>query len=364
VKKVFVILVLGVVAAFVWKTWPNLRTAGSSASAPFGAEKGVAKSDALPPSAALKIDPKAASVAPAGAVRVQRGVLPSQVTPLMEAYLSKKDWPGLMAKIVASPESGEGAYLRANLLEICATKTDDPSNAKPRKSRDERRAAFLSSLPTNHPENDLRINAWDTANPLDNCKTLHEIKTTRKEIAELYSRAKELNDPVALARELNCEIFATDDPIKNSGLRGHEINDSRDARIRASIASRNPDAVRAGVGMLANTYRNGAFRFANDGSNVNQAVMHHAANLLACQYGADCAGLVQAACYQEGKCNANSYEDYLAFYALSPNDAQTVEAYRQRLTQMIDANDFSGLRLIKGEQPTDSVRGGSYFICN
>jgi hypothetical protein len=362
-KKLFALLILGAVAALLVGSWfgsgqTNESTMPAKASTQMGSKEG-----ALPPSAALKIDPKVSSAASSGNARPQRGVLPAQVSPLMSEYLAKKDWPALMTKLASAPETGETAYLRANMLESCATKTDDAPRATPRKSRDERRAAFLASLPMNHPGNDARTNAWDLANPLDICGPIRDVKTTRKEIADLYAKAKELNDPIANARDLNCEIFDSNNREKNPGTRGYEINESRAERVRAAIASRNPDAVRVGVGMLGNTYANGAFRLAGEGSNVNQTAMFHVANLLACQYGADCSGFVHSACYREGKCNANSYEDYLAFYALSPNDAQTVETYRQRLTQMIDANDLSGLQLVMGEQPTDSVRGGSYFVC-
>ena len=69
------------------------------------------------------------------------------------------------------------------------------------------------------------------------------------------------------------------------------------------------------------------------------------------------------ACANDGKCDVNSYDDYLAYYQLSPSDAQAAEQYRGWLTQMVDAGNFGQLQLIPGEQTMDSVRVGSYFSC-
>ncbi len=364
-KKLLAILILGVVAALAWKTWSDSTALSSSAKAVRSAEAGAAKSDALPPSAVFKIDPRLG--APTGAssavISAKRGQLPAQLSPLMADYIAKKDFPALMSKVSQMPDDGEANYIRAQLLNSCATKTDADANAKPRKSRVDRRAEFVASLRPNHPDTPLRINAWDLANP-DACGSLRDLKTTKKEIADLLARAEELKDASALARELNCEIIATNNPATNPDARGVEINDSRTERIRQAIASRKPDAVRAGVGMLANTYRNGAFRVGSEGAFVDQSAMHHVANLLACQYGGDCVSGVHRACANEGRCATNNFEDYLAYYELSPSAAQLVERYRDQLTRMIDSNDFSQLQLVKGDQPTDSVRVGSYFQCN
>lgn len=91
--------------------------------------------------------------------------------------------------------------------------------------------------------------------------------------------------------------------------------------------------------------------------------MAYVANVMACQYGADCMVELLRACANDGKCDASSYDDYLAFYQLSPHDAQVAEQYRSWLTQMVDANNFGQVPLVSGEQTTDSVRLGSYFTC-
>jgi len=110
-------------------------------------------------------------------------------------------------------------------------------------------------------------------------------------------------------------------------------------------------------------YRNGAFRIGTENKPIDVRTMFHAANLLSWQYGSDCNVDVLRACANDGRCAANNFDDYLAFYELSPYDAQSAESYRALLTQMIDSGDFSGLQLVKGDQPTDSVQSGSYFSC-
>jgi hypothetical protein len=362
-KLVFVATVL--VAALLWALWiPSKKMAeppanGAALSAPIA-------NGALPPSAVFNIDPRLGSSARSAAnggqviASARRGQLPPVVSPFMSDYLARRDFPSLMSKLAPLTNDAEALFLRAQILDTCA-KRSDQDNDKPRKTPAERRGAFVATLSPTHPDTAQRLIAYDTANP-DACGSLRNTETTGKEITDLLARATELKDPVALARDLNCEIAATSDN-KANGSRATEINDSRVDRIRQAIASRNAMAVRVGVGMLANTYRNGAFRLGPDAAPVDQRAMGFVANILACQYGADCNIDLQRACANEGKCRANNFDDYLAYYQLSPSDAQAVEAYRAQLTQMIDSGDFSSLTLTKGDQPLDSVRTSSYFSC-
>jgi hypothetical protein len=284
------------------------------------------------------------------------------MSPLVSDLVRRKDFPALLAKATAAPNDADALYVRASIMEMCAMQKDRPANAPPRKTRDERRATFVNSLPPHHPDNAARIAAYDTANP-DVCGSIRSMEYMQQEVEDLYAKARELKDPNALARELNCDIAATGDPRLNGGQRGLELNDSRAERIRQAIASRSPVAVRTGIGMLANGYRNGTFRMGKDGQNIDGEAMGHVANIMACQYGADCNVDVLRACANEGKCGASNYDDYLAFYRLSPATAQLVDSYRTQLTQMIDANDLSNLQMVKGDQSTDSMRMYSYFSC-
>lgn len=365
-KKLFVVALLLVVAGYFWLQW------GSSPDAPVPAAK-VGSSDGkaattggLPPSAVFRIDPAMSGASLAGAASragadAKKGQLPPAVSPMMADYLARKDLPGLMAKVSRLPNDAEALFLRAQILETCALRTDQPAGAPPRKTPAEGRLEFLAKLPPNAPDAAQRTAAYDAAYA-DVCGPLRSMETTGKEIADFLARAQELKDPTALARDLNCEIFNSIDQ-KANGSRAAEINDSRFERMRQAIASRNPVAVRVGVGMLANNYRNGAFRIGTENKPIDVRTMFHAANLLSCQYGSDCNVDVLRACANDGRCAANNFDDYLAFYELSPHDAQSAESYRALLTQMIDSGDFSGLQLVKGDQPTDSVRSGSYFSC-
>jgi hypothetical protein len=363
VKKLIALALLAVCAGIAWFQWGANKPLPAQSSSAI-ASAATASAGALPPSSVLKIDPSLGAKTNVNSAVVtaqsRRGQLPPVISPLLSDYLARKDLPALMAKVSQLPNDGEALFIRAQLLSRCAKRTD--ISEPPGKSLEERRAAFVAGLSPTHPETAQRIAAYDAANT-DSCGPLRVIETTAKEIAELLARASELKDATALARDVNCEIFASADQSAKGANRAAEITDQRFERVRQAIATRNPIAVRAGVGMLANTYRNGTFRLGNDGVNIDSNSMFHAANILACQYGADCNADVLRACANDGKCRANNYDDYMAYYQLSPNEAQTVEAYRAQLTQMIDSKDFSQLRLIKGDQPTDSVRTGSYFAC-
>ncbi|MGL4234274.1 MAG: hypothetical protein ACRDAM_02445 [Casimicrobium sp.] len=371
-KKWFAIIVLAVAAAAAFFKWQSDQSSSGDAKktgSVDAAQKGAVAAGALPPSAVLKIDPRAGSAQGVSSVAggsttntMKRGQLPSAMSPMMSDFVNRKNFPELYNKAIAMPDNGEALYLRAAILSSCATQTDRPANSPPRKTPEERRAAFVASLPPNHPDTAARIAAYDAANP-DVCGPLRSLQYTQQELEGLYAKARELKDPSALAPDLNCEIAATADPRTNGGSRGAELTDARFNRMRELIASRSPIGVRTGVGMLANTYRNGAIRIGRDGEAVDSIAMGHVANMLACQYGADCNVDVLRACASEGKCNASNYEDYLAFYRLSPSMAQVVDSYRTQLTQMIDSNDFSALQMVKGEQPTDSTSLFGYFSC-
>lgn len=365
-KKIFVFVLLLVVAGYFWLQWGSSGDPVASAAKRGSNEGKAATTGGLPPSAVFRIDPgmSGASLTTAssrGSADSKKGQLLPAVSAMMADYLARRDFPGLFAKVSLLPNDAEAIFLRAQILESCATRTDQPAGAAPRKTPAERRLEFLQKLPPNAPDTAQRTAAYDSAYS-DVCGPLRSIETTSKEIADLLARAQELKDPTALARDLNCEIFNSIDQ-KANGNRAAEINDLRFERIRQAIASRNPIAVRVGAGMLANNYRNGAFRIGSDNKPIDVRTMFHAANLLACQYGADCNVDVLRACANDGKCAANNFDDYLAFYELSPHNAQSVELYRAQLTQMIDSGDFSALQLVKGDQPTDSVRSGSYFFC-
>jgi len=357
-KFLFLLVVIGLFAA--WWQWgtANLSKPAASAAVPAAAPATPATT-ALPPSAVLNIDPKLGAGAGVAAVAASSaGKLPSTASPVLTEYMARKDYATLYNKLKGMPDNAEATFLRAQILDRCARKTDAAAGPAG-KTPEERRAALVASLKPDAPDTARRLAAYDAINA-DPCGELRTVETTAKEIAELRAKAIEQKDAVALARELNCDIFTS---ASATGNRFPEINDSRVERIRAAMASRNPIAVRAGAGMLANTYRNGTFRIGPDGKAVDPQVMFYTANLLACQYGGDCTTDVLRACASDGKCDASNYNDYLSYYQLSPNDAQVAEQYRAWLTQMIDAGDFSRLQLVPGEQSGERVRLGSYFSC-
>ena len=202
-------------------------------------------------------------------------------------------------------------------------------------------------------------NAFDIVNQ-DCCGDLKNTQTTKAEIAALYAKATTDKDATALARDLNCELANTADPSANSS-RALSITPAQFEHLQQSMRSKSPAAVRIGVGMLGNTYRNASISIGD--RLADSQALHHAANILACQYGDDCTSFPLRACAREGRCATSNYEDYLAFYDLSPNAAQRVEEYRTEFTRMIESGDFSSLRLTPGDQNTDSVRTASFFRC-
>ena len=359
-KKLVVFVVSMLAILIVWQIMSS--TSLHPAALAVAENEDKVATGALPPSAVLKIDPRVRASGAASSGRNTTDVqLPSTVSPLLGDFIARKDYAALMAKVSQLPNDPEATFLRAQLLQRCATQTDAVTDAKPQKTRDERRATFVASLSPGHPDTQQRIAAYDSVN-MDVCGELRSLQTTSKEIGELTARAIDLKDPAALAFDAACETFAANGP-NSTGRRAPEINSSRAERFRQALASRNPIAVRTAVGMLGNSYSNGAFRIGTDGALVDPHAMSIVATILGCQYGADCGIELQRACANEGKCGANNFEDYLSYYRLSPSDAQTVESYRAQLTQMIDSGNFSQLQLVMGDQPTDSVWLNIFHSC-
>ncbi len=360
-KTLAVVFGLAVVAAIAWMTLAE-RTGGlaSNGSTASGETKGGTNqiaANALPPSAVLKIDPRANSTTTGASTTIRTQAL-AKLSPLMQAYVERKNLPDVFRRAEALPESGEAAFIKAEILERCVTPSDAAASP-PQKSLDERRKSFIASLPLNHPDNTMRINAFDVVNQ-DRCGDLKNLPITKAEIAALYAKASEAKDATALARDLNCELTNTSDPAKN-GSRALSITPEQFERLQQSMRSKSPAAIRVGVGMLGNTYRNGSISIGD--RLADSQALHHTANLLACQYGDDCSSFPLRACARQGRCATSNYEDYMAFYDLSPNAAQRVEEYRAEFTRMIEAGDFSTLRLTLGDQNTDSVSTGSYYRC-
>ena len=232
-------------AAYFWLQWGSSSDPRASAATVASTEGKVAATGGLPPSAVFRIDPGMGGtsliVASGGSKAiVKKGQLPPVVSPTMADYLARKDFPGLLAKVSLLPNDPEALFLRAQILQACALRTDQPVGAAPRKTLAEWRQDFVAKLPLNAPDTAQRTAAYDTAYS-DVCGSLRTMETSGKEIADLLARAQELKDPTALARDLNCEIFNSIDQ-KANGNRAAEINDSRFERIRQAIASRNPMA--------------------------------------------------------------------------------------------------------------------------
>lgn len=362
-KTLAAVFGVAAVAAIAWAILEGRTSSPASGSSTASSEtsagngKSAIAANALPPSAVLKIDPRAVSTATGASTTVRSQAL-AKLSPLMQAYVERKNLPDVFRQAQALPESGEAAFIKAEILALCATPTDAAAGP-PRTSFDERRKSFVAALPVNHPDNTMRINAFEIVNQ-DRCGDLKNMRITKAEIAALYDKASETKDATALARDLNCELSNTSDPAKN-GSRALSITPEQFARLQQTMRSKSPAAIRVGVGMLGNTYRNGSISVGD--RLADSQALHHTANLLACHYGDDCSGFALRACARDGKCATANYEDYLAFYDLSPNAAQRVEEYRAEFTRMIESGDFSTLRLTPGEQNTDNVSTRSYFRC-
>ena len=189
-KRSALFLVVVCALFLVWWNWGNSVAPTPPAHVVGGPANSAPGANALPPSAALSIDPKLGVQATTVATALKRGQLPPVLSPLLSEYIARKDFPALLSRLRQMPESSEALFLQAQILERCARITDtNPKGALP-KSPEERRAAFVAALQPDARDTPMRITAYDAVNA-DPCGDLRATQTSRSELADLRAKAAE-----------------------------------------------------------------------------------------------------------------------------------------------------------------------------
>jgi hypothetical protein len=359
--KVFIVLCGALGAAWWWQARTTPQTADSiavsstAASPAVGTANTAATNGKIAANAVLSIDPRVMPAAPQGTRRPQPAL-----APLTQEYLTQRNYAQLYAKLLTERSSGEVLALKASILARCGTRTDKPPTEKPQ--RNELREKFIAALPKGHPDNALRLQAYDDMTT-DGCAGFPTTPITGPEIDALRTAAAAAGDPLAQARELECAIFANespaDDPAKSTRPpTPPPLSDEQFANFKAILASGDARAVDFMGMLLANTYSNGSIRIGANTEEIDSHAMRYASEILACDMGLPCTGTNHPrrwSCAYENKCNASNLSDYLSFYEMSPHQTQTVDRVRQKLQQMIESKDFSDLQFVKGERTSRST---------
>ena len=330
-------------------------TAANSVDAPDTTATRGGKASSTPAAASL------APTAPLGSTTQSSVAKSTQANALSTLRQSFQKSPSLSGvyRQASALDTGEAAFIKARILQDCA-KIVDTESKRSYTPVEERRKAFLASLPLNGADNAMRISAFDKLFS-DRCGELRNLQVTRSEVAALFEKAAQANEPAAVARDAQCNIESTYDK-DSPGFPTMSITAEQFAKLPQLLRSKDPAAISAGIALLGNTYRNATIHV--NGRSLEAESLMHASELIACQYGADCNRWALAGCAMQGKCALGNYNDYLAYYELSPSSAQHVEEYRTAFTRMIETADFSTLTFTPVQTNSEVGATGITLSCS
>jgi hypothetical protein len=292
--------------------------------------------------------------APLAAASRERARAPT----LFGEYLKATNYRGLYDRLASSPEgeTAEGRLVRYQLLRDCANVTDDKSYRyrgwRPGPStRDE----FVAGIAMTDPNRDRRIAAYDAFNA-NRCGTLSEVTIAYADLKALLQGAAAAGDPRARAVDVEQQLWESRRESGGSWIRdgGVTVSDAQFDTLKQAASSRDPEAIRVTGRVLSNSWSDYALRVGADQEPVDPRPFVNAWLVLACEYGAPCGAdtpRMQQACAYEGRCDAQSFPDYLSYYQSSPYDSQLLARYRGIIRDAIESGNWSQIQLVRGQAP-------------
>lgn len=287
--------------------------------------------------------------APGGAAaQMPRGPSSRAASPtLFNEYLQAKSYRALYDRLrhSAEGETAEGRLVLWEILRNCATITEGRRyNYRPPVPR---REDFLASLAPGDPQRDRRIAAFEefTANK---CAGFEGIAVTQAELDRALAASAAAGDPRARALSLEQELWQQ---RRQQGRDSVALSDAHIDAIKDILRARDPEAIRVAGRVMSNSWADTTLRLGPEQQPIEQRAFMNAWLVLACEYGQPCGAdtpRMQQACALQGHCDAQSYPDYLSFYASSPHDSQLLSTYRSVLRQAIESGDWSQISVVRG----------------
>ncbi|MBS0320570.1 MAG: hypothetical protein JSR18_08520 [Proteobacteria bacterium] len=337
-RKLALLVVIVVAAVAFWR-WHGR---GEDAPAAKDATATVAKDAALPVSAVLAVRPEAKGAASAPVATM--GKPGTQASPDIAQFRARRDYASLYARVkdVRTPEA---LYLQAALYARCGSDHDAALTAAQRASNRDKFVAEVSTQGNRATEQ--RIAAYDRL-ATNACAGLDFGTLDAAKLDRMIAEAASAGDPRAQAWQLadRIEGMKVDEQgrrfTSDASMPAGAMND-----IQRLLATGDPDVVMDLSGVLASTMGNGFVQI--DGAAVDPRGMYAAMQLYACDVGASCGAespTMLSMCAYIGNCDAGNLYDYMYYYELSPNSSQVTDLYRQRLRQMYETGNFSGLGFV------------------
>jgi len=283
---------------------------------------------------------------------------PSGPPTLFGEYLKSTNYRALYDRLANSSEgeTAEGRLVRYQLLRDCANVTDDKSyRYRGWRPGPATREEFVAGIAMTDPNRDRRIAAYDAFNA-NHCGTLSEVTIAYADLKALLQGAAAAGDPRARAIAVEQQLWETRRESGGSWVRdgGVTVSDAQFETLKQSAGSRDPEAIRVTGRVLSNSWSDYALRVGPDGQPVDPRQFVNAWLVLACEYGAPCGAdtpRMQQACAYEGRCDAQSYPDYLSYYQSSPYDSQLLARYRGIIRDAIESGNWSQIQLVRGQAP-------------
>ncbi|MGZ5113830.1 MAG: hypothetical protein ACXWHC_16670 [Usitatibacter sp.] len=340
-------LYLGVAALLAAGAWmalrpPELPEYPAAAPATAAQDNRDPATGKLSASAVLSIDPRANPLRPGPATRPR--------ATLFDELLAAKQYRAIYDRLKASAEgeTAEGKLVLYEILRQCAAITDGrrpgfrPSPPK--------RADFIAGIVATDPSRERRIAAFDEF-AADKCGGFADISITQADLGKLLGDAAAAGDPRAKALAVEQDLWQA---RRAGGRDAATISDAQIESLKQAAGSRDPEAIRVAGRVLANSWSDYALRIGPDQQPVEQRPFVNAWLVLACEYGAPCGPdtpRLQQACAFQGHCDAQSFPDYLYYYASTPHDSQLLVQYRAVVQQAIETGDWSQISVVRGQPP-------------
>jgi len=223
------------------------------------------------------------------------------------------------------------------------------------------RKQFLASLPAGDPTAPQRIAAYDTVDDAARCVRFQGVKISQREIDDHYRSAAQLGDARAQAKILTAELqsrLAAQPRDENGGPSRLAPEDL--ARIVTLLETRDPEALLAVGGLLAQSPLKELLRVGPNGEIPEPSAFIGAWNLVACDLGLDCGAqhrdLAQA-CAFASYCGAGHFEEHYQTFIASPFVYQQAQRYRALIHAALRSQDWAQIGL--GPKLTTATRVAS-----
>jgi hypothetical protein len=287
-----------------------------------------------------------AATEPTRSAATARPAVPFEAT-LFGEFTKAKQYRALYDRLRASPEgeTAEGRLVLWEILRNCATITEGRRyNYRPNIPK---RDDFIAGIAAGRPA----ARAAHRRVRRVHHQPLPGLRGHRDHPARLdrvLAAAAAAGDPRARALALEQDLWQQ---RRTSGRDHVALTDTSIDTLRQVLATRDPEAIRVAGRVLSNTWADTALRIGPDQQPVEPRAFMNAWLVLACEYGQPCGTdtpRMQQACAMQGHCNAQSYPDYLFYYASSPYDSQMLAQYRAILRNVIDTGDWSQITVVRG----------------